>query len=558
MKPPEYTVVVRDVDIIAEEQDDADGSGQALNGNAISEVELSETVIVPSKSPGFWSTLLWGIPGRFRRLSIATAAVNLCLVLMTLDMVYAGVYLHDSGDVAFSRVGFVSDVIAKMFVREPNPSQLPLFLSYRPIGTEESAWKSAGEVHALDNATDFSATLTIDNLRPDTLYHYVWSNRRSGYFVTGPSIGKLPSHPARGGSERFTFLHSSCILARFPYSPFAHPLSIKGLRYLSDWLPTLKAQFMLFLGDFIYIDVPHRHGSSVEHYRREYRQVYASPDWPPAAATLDQSPPIELPWIHVLDDHEIANDWDKNTTGVYAAAVDPFLHYHVAPNPPSLHPHDADTTYTVFTQGPVSVFLMDTRQYRSAEHLNRTSPMSAKTMLGSRQRRDLVTWLAAPLPSGVRWKVVVSSVPFTKNWRFGTDDTWGGYLSERAVILEAMWDAVQRGDGVIVLSGDRHEFAATRFDPPADGRWAPNVSVTEFSTGPLSQFYLPVRTYSQRDDEDVCLAYLPDGNSKFGAVEIRQTDDAQPSLLTYRLFIDGVETWSHDVASPVRRRRGFW
>lgn len=88
----------------------------------------------------------------------------------------------------------------------------------------------------------------------------------------------------------------------FPYVPFRHPLSAPGLKYFAQAMNGLKAQFMLFLGDFIYIDVPHRHGALLEDYRREYRQVYSSPDWPAAAK--------ELPWIHVYDDHEIQNDWD--------------------------------------------------------------------------------------------------------------------------------------------------------------------------------------------------------------------------------------------------------
>lgn len=40
---------------------------------------------------------------------------------------------------------------------------------------------------------------------------------------------------------------------------------------------------------------------------------------------------------------------------------------------------------------------------------------------------------------------------------------------------------------MIVLSGDRHEFAAASI----------RTTVTEFSTSPLSQFYLPIRTVHQ-------------------------------------------------------------
>jgi alkaline phosphatase D len=94
----------------------------------------------------------------------------------------------------------------------------------------------------------------------------------------------------------------------------------------------------------------------------------------------------------------------------------------------------------------------------------------------------------------------VSSVPFTKNWRFGESDTWGGYLAERATILESMWaSSIAQGVGMIVISGDRHEFAATRLKDPQVGRGG---DVVEFSVSPLSMFYLPTRTYEQRDDED--------------------------------------------------------
>lgn len=118
-------------------------------------------------------------------------------------------------------------------------------------------------------------------------------------------------------------------------------------------------------------------------------------------------------------------------------------------------------------------------------------------MLGAQQLSDLLTWLSRT--DNVHWKFIISSVPFTKNWRFGDNDTWAGYLHERRQILEAAWST----GGVVVLSGDRHEFAATMFPPPEDGPWPRSSAVHEFSCSPLSQFYLPVRTYRQDDAEDV-------------------------------------------------------
>ena len=86
----------------------------------------------------------------------------------------------------------------------------------------------------------------------------------------------------------FTFLTTSCIKPRFPYNPLNHPLSIQSFEYLASDLKTLPggAQFILFLGDFIHVDNPKRFGVAEEDYRREYFQVYTSPDWPAVGQNL--------------------------------------------------------------------------------------------------------------------------------------------------------------------------------------------------------------------------------------------------------------------------------
>ena len=308
---------------------------------------------------------------------------------------------------------------------------------------------------------------------------------------------------------------------------------------------------MLFLGDFIYVDVPLRHGSDAETYRHEYRQVYSSPDWPAVSDTL--------PWVHVIDDHEIANDWDKGFEAPYPAAIDPWSIYHASINPPPTRPN---ASYFQFTQGPASFFMMDTRRHRSSEHAEPASSPN-KTMLGPEQLASLLAFLRRDELTGVKWKFVISSIPFTRNWRINSADTWAGYLHERRIILEAMWDIGLRGDGigVVVLSGDRHEFAATAFPPPKNGKWPLSSTVHEFSTSPLSMFYLPFRSYwevEEEEEQDVCIKYIPDGNSKFGAVELEQVKGGDQGLLRFRLFVDGEETWQYVVMTPPAIRGGGW
>lgn len=508
-------------------------------------LDIQETIVLAERGPQIFKTLLSGLPSPSSTLwSLATLAINLALFSSVADLILRGPLKHQSHDLSFARVGFVSPDSANIVLREPDTSQLPIYISYREapaVGMQNNAllndsWKSAGKVYWLSNDTDFTYPLEIPHLRHSTRYQYASSNNHSGYFTTAPPVGQTWPN-----IDVFTFLTSSCIKPRFPYNPLAHPLSIPGFKHLAKWIPSLHPSFMLFLGDFIYIDVPHRFGTDEETYRREYRQVYASPDWPAVSNSL--------PWLHVIDDHEIANDWDQNITAPYPAAVDPWNHYLGSVNPPPSRP---GATYFEFTQGPASFFMMDTRRYRTPE--SDADPSSPeKSMLGRAQLSSLLKFLSRRDPPGVKWKIVVSSIPFTRNWRFNAADTWAGYLYERRIILEAMWDVGLRSDGVgvIVLSGDRHEFAATAFPPPQQSKWPLSATVHEFSTSPLSMFYLPFRTYREVAGEDeVCIKYLPDGNSKFAAVEISNLAGREQSLLKFRLFVDGKEVWDYVLTSP--------
>lgn len=588
-----YDIVADEIEIITREPvdgDERDVDPRYVNGNALKdpgeELDVKETIVVEEKSPQILKTLLTGLPSPTSTLwSGATLAINVALIAMMWDVVYRAKVFYPSHDLSMARVGYVSDSTANILVREPDFTKLPIFVSYRHADQPlrfDTSWKSGGSIDWLDITTDYTGVFELKGLHPDTRYQYV-ANNYTGFFTTAPPVGQTTTRSPNSGM--FTFLHTSCLKNRLPYNPFAHPLSSQGLRYLAQTLDKVKAQFMLFLGDFIYIDVPRRQGSLAEDYRREYRQMYTSPDWPDAA---------KIPWIHVYDDHEVANDWDGNTTGIFAAANDPYQHYHVAANPP---PARKGETYFSFTQGPATFFMLDTRRYRSPnDNTNGSDPVTGeptKSLLGGQQLADLLAWLKRPEQAGVRWKILVSSIPFTKNWWFNAQDTWRGYLGERQIILEAMWDVGFRGGiGVIVLSGDRHEFAATAFPPPLEGkeeivglgpigvganplgiknalgspntsvglqtrrkRWPLSSTVHEFSCSPLNMFYLPYRTYAESSTStdyvsDVCIKYIPDGNSKFGAISISNPSTSDQSVLHYRLFVDGEESWSYTLTTP--------
>lgn len=304
----EVKVVAKDI----EPSDSQDVDPRYSNGARHPEKELvaEEEIEIEEKDPQILKTLLTGLPSPSSQLWTAvTFVINAALVLMTFDLVNRTTYFYPAHDLSMARVGYVSDSSAKVLVREPDAHNYPVFLSYRvadePLWTTvgsslpDTAWKSGGRIDWMDNRTDFTGTFSITGLKSDTRYEYI-ANNYTGYFTTAPRIGHISTRASH--KDQFTFVHSSCVKLNFPYVPFRNPLAAPGLKYFAQAMKGIKAQFMLFLGDFIYIDVPHRHGGLLEDYRREYRQVYSSPDWPAAAK--------ELPWLHVYDDHEIQNDWD--------------------------------------------------------------------------------------------------------------------------------------------------------------------------------------------------------------------------------------------------------
>jgi len=558
-KEPKYDLV-DNVDFILTEttvKEDTPEYGEILELNGTSgqqeprvvseKHEVRETVSVEKKPLRLLRTLLTGAPNpRSLLLSAASLLINGLCVGFVADRLFRE-HRYTAQDLSFVRLGYVSNDDAKLLIREPDQTKMPVTVEIRVKDPQppfdNPLWQSAGGVQWTGNESDYAAVVTVP-LRHSKQRMYEWrtSNNHSGSFTSPPPVGH--AHETREGS--FTFLSTSCVVSRLPYNPTDHPLSIPGMRHLAKVLPSLNAQFMLFLGDFIYVDVPRWWGTNVEDYRQKYRQVYASPEW----QTVGQN----LSWIHVIDDHEIANDWDSNSTGIYSTAIEPFQHYHAAANPPPAKQAGALTarsgaSYFEFTQGPASFFLLDTRSYRSSNGLPAND--SDKTMLGQEQLEDFLAFLRQPEPKGVNWKIVASSVPFTKNWHVNTRDTWGGFLAERRRILEAMWDAAARGVGVVVLSGDRHEFAATKFPPPPDSDWPESAAVWEFSASPLSQFYSPIPTYRQTDNEDVKIKYINKGNSKFGAITIENLEQGDQSSLKYRLFIDGKEVWNTVILSPL-------
>jgi len=215
-------------------------------------------------------------------------------------------------------------------------------------------------------------------------------------------------------------------------------------------------------------------------------------------------------------------------------------------------------TFYDFQLGDVAFFVMDTRRYRSPIT---SLDLTSRTLLGDEQLSTLYNWLQK-VNGTCTFKFIVSSVPFTSLWKHDAlTDSWSGFPTEKAALLRAFHTV----PNVIILSGDRHEFAAIEFNTND-----PNLhTIREFSTSPLNMFYIPfihtmrlqseesfIRNSSDGTSEEVpyerALAYLPNGNSKWSTFEVDTTDSEHP-LLRVEVVINGQPAY-HFKTAGVRVR----
>lgn len=464
-----------------------------------------------------------------------------------------------------------------------------------------------GPLLRLTNETDWTATATLSDLWPATQYEwrlaFVHNNtfaplpERPVSFVTWPDprLAAYRKTKFRPGNttenepvpyddpNHFKFATVSCIKPDFPYHPaqfwawswllqalgigtgpggISQRNRVRGFDLMADRLVDRAGalpgiRFLLELGDLIYADVPRYEGPGIQSYRKLYRNLFASASF----RRIYRSIPV----LGIYDDHEIVNNW---TGGGYGSerpeASDNAEAQDVEPSPPpgmaggleawaeyvgaaNPAPHTAGEHYYSFRYGDSAFFVMDTRKFRTApSYLG-----DERTMLGDVQRDALLHWLA-DVNHTATFKFLVSSVPFTSLWGGpldldGRTDGWSYYHEERQALL----DVLQYVPNVIILSGDRHEFASVSF----------RDKVIEFSTSPLSMFYIPIRTLSQDHSidppgEEVLLKYLPDGHHKWTELEVDTRDPKQP-VLKVSVQVDGKEAWKLRVeGQPVQRPQG--
>jgi alkaline phosphatase D len=169
-----------------------------------------------------------------------------------------------------------------------------------------------------------------------------------------------------------------------------------------------------------------------------------------------------VPCAGIWDDHDFGpNDSDGTTPGK-EKALKTFKEFWANA---AFGEEGNPGCYHRFSRGDVDFFMLDVRYYRSPDKAPKDDP--AKTVLGEKQ----FEWLKRELKaSKAKLKFIASGSEFQA---FGTPDSWAVYPAARQAFFDFL--RAEGGDGVVLLSGDRHFTAGYQID----GRWI------EVTSGPV-------------------------------------------------------------------------
>ena len=376
-------------------------------------------------------------------------------------------------------------------------------------------------------AEDLVVRVPLDGLTPATRHRYEvaqGAERVDGEFTTAP----LPDDPAR-----VTFLWSGDLGGGGLCRP------VGGEYRIFRAMARRPADFFLFVGDTAYADVACNRPDTVPgaNFRAntlaEYRARHRYNREDPAFQAFLRRTPVYAIW----DDHEVRNDFAGPTEPRMPVGRQAFLDYW-----PVAAGDDPTRLYRSVRWGKLlEIFVLDTRQYRSDNHL---PDGPNKTMLGAAQRR----WLLEAVPaSTATWKVVVSSVTLSvptgrperrDGWSnanvFGLSPERGtGFVTERDAILRELRE--QNVHNLIVVAADVHHAEIVRHQPHRDWEFH------EFIAGPLSAPMGRPRPLDWRLGPRTLFAR--GGSYTFGEVTI------DPAQLTVRVLDeDGTVLFTHAIS----------
>ena len=321
-------------------------------------------------------------------------------------------------------LGCVTESSAKFWVRTANEVTAEVVVKSSGAGDffqTRAAGKTSGK-------RDFTAVLSVEGLKPGTLYEYELridegQKAEGGRFRTFGSSGRPTKFQVGfGGGAGFTPQYE-----RMWNTIAGHNLPA-----------------FLLLGDNVYIDNPTRQAvQQYCYYRRqsrpEFRNFIASTAifaiWDDHDFTTNDAgggPEIYTPEWKIPVWRTFINNWNNPYYG--GGEKQPGCWFD-------------------FSIGDVDFFMLDGRYYRDKPRSENPS------MLGAAQKK----WLFEKLNSSkATFKVLASPVPWAMGAKPGSRDPWQGYKAEREQIFSFLES--NRIDGVILISADRHRSDAWKIE----------------------------------------------------------------------------------------------
>jgi len=289
---------------------------------------------------------------------------------------------------------------------------------------------------ALTADTAFAGTVEITDLQPATRYYY-------SVLLDGEPVSPRPYPsfhttvaPGTPGKMRFAFV--SCVGDRDYHAAAAW----------GELAARRNIDLLLMLGDNHYAN------STDLQKQRAYYLMHRS-------VGGFQALTAQVPCYAVWDDHDFGHNDSDTTEPNKETSLRAFKEWWANP---SYGEENVPGVYFKFSRGDVDFFMLDVRYHRSPDKAEKNDQ---KTMLGDAQ----FAWLKRELKaSKAKLKFIASGSVFDSK---GSLDSWALYPHARRALLDFLREEV--GDGVILISGDRHFSAGYQ----VEGRFI------EITSGPM-------------------------------------------------------------------------
>jgi len=350
---------------------------------------------------------------------------------------------------------------------------------------------------------DFVVKASIEGLDPDASYFYRFLSPDGSASPTGT----IRTAPAETVARDIVFAYSA------DSASYLQPFTLLST-VVQD-----APDFFVYLGDTVIADPPEVEGMPHATTLPEYRQLYKDNREDEHLLELLAATSVYAIW----DDHEVVNDFAGETVDpdMLAAGRQAFFEY----NPIRQSPDDPNQLYRSFRWGKdVELFILDERQYRSAEALclneegetvqfpTRIGDVAcleglrdpSRTILGTEQKE----WLKqALLDSDAKFKFIINEVPMSE-FLLLPYDRWEGYPAEREELLTFITD--NGIENVIFLTTDLHGAVVNTLEN----------GCMEIITGPIARETIGEELENLEVSIDLLEGLLPGITDEYYALDI--------------------------------------